>query len=158
METQDKGYTGYKTVGAKYQSGRDVADIAKDLRAEIKALVKANILPQGTYSVTISRYSGGRSIDIKVTEFEFPILNPERIAHERQYPHEFLPTNHTYYPLYSKIARMTLDQLNAMLNAHRFDDSDGMIDYFHTNFYGNASFDWKLETKEREAFLTNGPK
>jgi hypothetical protein len=149
MQNEDKGYTGYKTIGSKYDKALDVKEIAARIRTDIKSLIKANVLPQGTYSVTIQRYSGGQSIAIRIKSFEFPILNKEKELRDANREN----TNDFHYPRYTKIAQLVLEELNQMLNSFRYDDSDGMIDYFDTNFYGNASFDWELEAKERSEIL-----
>jgi hypothetical protein len=49
------------------------------------------------------------------------------------------------YGRYTVQARFLLDLLNKVMNSFKYDDSDGMIDYFNTNFYGNVSYEWELE-------------
>ncbi len=56
---------GERWTGAKYADGRDVADVAKDIRADIRAAVKAGALPALQYSVKVARYAGGRSLTIR---------------------------------------------------------------------------------------------
>lgn len=148
METQDKGYTGYKWTGSKYQRGKDVAEIAKEIRIQIKEAIRENTLPQGSYSVTIERFAGGRAINIKIKAFEFPMFNPAWLDAEMRGEERQMPNCERL----SKVARLAREKLKSMLDAYRYDDSDGMIDYFDTNFYAHVDFDWQLERAERDAF------
>lgn len=62
--------------GAKYDSSLNVVEIAKRIRADIKAAITAGTIPAIKTSVRISRYSMGRSIDVTITETPFEVLNP----------------------------------------------------------------------------------
>jgi hypothetical protein len=140
------GYTGHAWQGEQYKPGRDVAEIAKLIRTGIKEKIKAGILPKGKYSVKIDRFSGGSSIDIRIKEFQGKIFNPEFLELEAR--GQEIGRNGMRY---SKELSEALKVLESMLNTFRMDDSDGMIDYFHTNFYGHASVDWQLEAAERDS-------
>lgn len=56
--------TTQRIEGYRYERGRDVAEDAKLMRADIKALVAAGMLPNWKYNVRIQRYSMGRSINV----------------------------------------------------------------------------------------------
>ena len=57
-----------QTAGAKFERGRDLTLVAKDLRRDIRAEIKANRLPKGLkVSVRIERYSMGQSLHLAVT-------------------------------------------------------------------------------------------
>ena len=55
------------TVGSKFTKWRHVAEIAKDVRADLKKATDEGYLPQGLkYSVKIDTYSGGQSIRTEI--------------------------------------------------------------------------------------------
>jgi len=55
------------TVGSKFTKWRHVAEIAKDVRSDLKEAEKKGYLPQGLkYSVKIDTYSGGQSIRVEI--------------------------------------------------------------------------------------------
>lgn len=113
----------------------DVADVAKALRAEIKAAVKSGKLPRGLKaSVTISRFSMGCSLSVKVTAVPagFVIL-----AGDPECPHAKSPA-----------AAALLAKIEAMIAPYHRDDSDTMTDYFNVNFYKHVDFDGALEADE----------
>lgn len=139
------GYTGHAWEGDKYES-RDVKEIAALVRKDIKDAIAKNELPKGKYSVTIDRFSGGRSCDISVKELEFPVLNKEEVIYRRTNPNWY--SEGRAGKLYTEVATLALEKLTSILNQYRRDDSDGMIDYFNTNFYGHAKIDYDLERKE----------
>lgn len=113
--------------GSKFVASQnmDIKEIAVLLRREIFEAVKSNNLPTGKYSVTIDRYAGGQSINIRIKEFEFAVYEKSS------------QSNRTY----TKVANLTLSALNKMLNAYNYDNSDPQRDYFDVRFYGHAQFD-----------------
>jgi hypothetical protein len=125
----DGGYTGNAWEGSKYNSNRDIAEIAKLVRKEIQDAIKNNQLPQGKYGVTIQRYSGGQSCDIKIKEFEFPIFDSSG--------------------QYTQVVTLSLRKLKNILDSYRRDDSCSQIDYFNTNFYGHTEVSWQLREASR---------
>ncbi len=140
------------SYGKKYEKGLDVKEIAKRFREEVAEGVKTGTLPKGLkVSVKISRYSGGRSIDVEVVACPFAVANPERLAVElAQGKNTFLPECH--YPILTPAAKELQTKLDGMLQAYNFDGSEIQSDYFHVNFYGNAKISWKLLDLERAAF------
>ncbi len=66
--TQSKGFEGYKTTtGSKFVAGRDITQIAKLIRADIKATVVSEIFANAKFSVKTSRYSMGQSITVTIS-------------------------------------------------------------------------------------------
>ena len=67
-----------RSYGTKYQEFhtdangervyRSAAEIAKAIRADIKAAVKAGELPKARYSVKSDSYTGGSSVDVTIGE------------------------------------------------------------------------------------------
>lgn len=100
-------------TGNKYVQGRDVKEIAKDVRADIKKAVAAGYLPATKYSVTISRFAGGRSLDIRASHPTFAFGTASR--------------------------KSAATFLKGITDAYNFDGSDIMTDYFHVNFYSSIN-------------------
>lgn len=120
--------------GAKFEAGLDTAQIAARVRVDIAAAVKAGELPKAKYSVRISRFSGGSSIDITVRALPFQVLN--RASYKlASYGLEQVG------PWMSDEARAVDAKLEAMLAAYNFDGSDLSTDYFHVRFYGHVTID-----------------
>jgi hypothetical protein len=136
----------FKFIGSKYQSTKhlDVKELAVLVRNDIKEAIQSNQLPNGKYSVRIKRYSGGRSIDVTISDLEFPIIDREGYLASKL-------NSDPRVSRYTKIARLTLKVVDLILNQYNFDDSDSMTDYFHVRFYGDAKFDWKYEATETDA-------
>ena len=55
------------TTGSKYTAGLDIAQIARLVRIDIKAAIADGALPVGKYSVRVSRYSIGQSLNLTAT-------------------------------------------------------------------------------------------
>lgn len=123
-------------VGAKYQRGANIKDIAKLVRTEIK-----KALPNFKYSITIERFSGGQAMNIKM------VTAPNGFV--------FAEENENYHPggwgqdsevwdtskAYNKVRR-TVSQI---VNAYNYDDSDTQTDYFDVNFYAHFGRAWGSE-------------
>jgi hypothetical protein len=124
--------------GAKYDKALDIAEIAKRVRADLKALVKARTIPQGKYSVTIQRFSGGCSLKVKMDQLTSPslMLNPERVKFEKENPHAFPG----HLPQFSSAGKALLNTVESVVNAYNFDGSDTASDYWNVNFYGSVDF------------------
>ena len=137
--------------GQKYQRGRDIKDIAKLVRRDLKAAIQAKTLPGGKYSVTIDRFSGGQSLDVKVSNLKTPFLmqNPERILLENCKADHCHPT----LPRFSKRGKAYLDTIEFIVAAYNFDGSDTNVDYWNVNFYSNTGFDSTFLQEERRQII-----
>lgn len=127
-----------RSYGDKYAatSGLDIAAIAKLVRAEIKAAVASGDLPKATYSVRISRYSGGQSMDVRVSGLPFSLVNLERFYVEEGRVEEFRGVHYL-----SDAARDVESKLEAMVGAYNYNGSDSMTDYFDVRFYGHVEIE-----------------
>jgi hypothetical protein len=138
--------------GAKYDETKrlDIAEIAKLVRADIKAAKKEGKLPKKGFktSVRIERFSGGCSLNISVKTSPFQVLNPEYLTWEAENPHECKPY---WLDRYTPEAKAALELLKGIMGSYNRDNSDTMSDYFDVRFYGDAGFDWELERAERDA-------
>lgn len=136
-------------TGARYESGRDIADIAKDLRKDIKLAVKAGFLPDAKYSVRIERYSMGRSLTVVVKDAPYLTVNPKRIAWDDA------GGNHVDWPEDVKTwksaeAMETEKALAEMAKVYNFDKSDPYTDYYHSAFCFNVHHDYEKDEADRE--------
>ncbi len=148
-------YTGYAWAGSKYQHGLTTKEIAAKVRAEIRA--KYPIKDGYRIGVKYNSFSMGSSIDITVRAAPFKIYHPSfsklaasnasyqeydawetSLGFDKRYNENRWAKNKTIE------CNELLDDLKAMINAYRYDDSDGMIDYFNTNFYEHVTVDWEM--------------
>lgn len=151
--------------GSKYAATKHLSktEIAKLIRSDIKAAVKAGKLPVAKYYVNTHYFAGGSSIDVRfahVKEDGFVLLNPERVRFDLDTDsREFTRLN-----IYSVRAEAIMSELKAISDAYNFDGSDTQTDYFHVRFYGDQKPDWRWESDvsktERAAIATEmaGPK
>ena len=141
------------TYGTKYAATKDLkrTEIAKLIRADIKAAVKAGGLPKAKYSVTCRSYSGGGSIDIYVSKAEgIRVYNVDRLLFEHDEPHAYCPMD-----VYSAEMMAVVETLDAIHAAYNYDGSDYSTDYFHVRFYGDAkpAYDTAVKAAELEAAI-----
>lgn len=137
--------------GSKYDETLDVAEIAKRVRTDLKALIKTGTIPKGKYSVTIQRFSGGCSLRVRLDQLISPhlMLNPERVKFEQENPHAF-PGN---LPQFSPTGRALLDTVEAVVNAYNFNGSNTESDYWNVNFYDSVAFDSGFLRAQRATIL-----
>lgn len=145
-------------VGANFDSDRDVKVIAKLVRRDIKAAIKAGTLPKGLKcSVKIDRYSMGCSLDVGVKSTPFAVhnvawldwgINPE--------------TKHRGYPTLRDLPRYTTeavrvrDELMAIVKSYQRDRSDSMTDYYDVNFAPGVNFIGDIYRNELAARIDKG--
>jgi hypothetical protein len=138
-----KGYSGNMFVGSKYNetSNLDISEIAKLVRTELKSE-----FPNAKFAVTISRFSGGRSMDITIKEVGFNPFSTEY--------NDFLKSNeklsewnkNAFYkwdaiPTYNEKFEELRKRVESIVNQYNFDDSDSMSDYSHVRFYSHVRMD-----------------
>lgn len=132
-------YTPYGWKGKSYESTRSLPlkEVAKRIKREVEAKY-----PKFSVSVRTEHFSMGCAIHLKVVSMPvgFRIMRREDNAH-----------GYASYP-YTEEAKALMDGLQKIANQYRFDDSDGQIDYFNTNFYCTPEFAWELRSKEEKEF------
>ncbi len=150
-----------RSYGKKYDSNLGTREIAAKVREDIKAAVKAGELPKAKYSVRMQRFSGGSSIDVRISNVEEPgfvVLNLERLTFEKENPHKVWspgydperPHNRSWM---SHEAFELLKKVETILQAYNHDGSDIQSDYFDVKFYGHAEYDSAWTNRERERLL-----
>ena len=126
-------------TGIKYDAGLNIVEVAKRVRKAIK-----DNHPDIKASVTTKRFSGGQSLDVRITGCPFPIVNPSRHEAERtRIVHEYED------PRFTEPASKLLKDLESLVNQWNRDLSDTMTDYFNVKFYEHVFFDWEIEEAER---------
>lgn len=133
-------------TGSKYERGVDVAEIAKRVRADIKAAVKAESLPAAKYGVRIARFSGGQSLTITASSLPFEVSNEAYVLADHSDPR-----NDRINRL-SDAAKAVERALESIGAAYNFDGSDSQSDYFNVNFYLHIDLAHD-EAAERAAIL-----
>jgi len=120
-------YTGHGWEGDNYSPDLSTKDIAKQTREELKKK-----FPKCKFSVTMENYSGGSSISINLMSAPFEALTNGQ-GHS-QINHYYMDNNDL-----TSEALEVMTYAKNYIQSFNFDDSDGMIDYFHTNFYVHFS-------------------
>ena len=121
-----------KFVGSKYHAteGMDVAELAKLVRADIRTAIKNGELPRTArdYSVTIQRYSGGRSLNVTMKDAD----------HLRVWTW----TGYGWVYGLTDEGKRIESVLTEIVQSYNYDDSDIMTDYFHVRFYSHVKIDY----------------
>jgi len=123
-------YTQNGWAGSNYHGYIPFKEQTKILREGIKAMY-----PECKWSVSFETYSGGGSIHIALVEAPFKVFINDNDG-------GYIQCNQYYLPEDKRItekAKEVLIKVNDFINSYRYDDSDGMIDYFDTNFYYNLN-------------------
>jgi len=165
-ESRKRFYTEYGWAGEKYDSNLGITDIAKAIRQFVK-----DTYPETKWSVRTHKYSGGCSLYVTLMESPYPLYKEfEDLTHEElgkivsaadynnriKYPfsdedlkkvfeeHEFLREK-----AYTKEIADMMKAVTDEVDKYRYDDSDGMIDYFSTNFWPTIRIgEWDKKYKQ----------
>mgnify|MGYP003124182558 CR=1 FL=1 len=115
-------------IGNKYQEVKnlDVKDIAKLIRTDLKQFKDCK------FSVSIQRYSGGRSVHVKLMS----TTNLKRFVNVHYNSTDKDRLN------FSKDFK---ERLESIVNQYNYDKSDPMTDYFNVNFYSHIDIDYNFQ-------------
>ena len=143
--------------GAKHDATRslDIAQIAALVRKDIADTQKRGDLPKAMKaSVRIQRYSGGQSLDVRVTALpaDFPMFSPTFLEHARAGGNRNDFTGY-WADVQSDEVKDLISKLQAIRGAYNRDNSDSMTDYFDYRFGGNAEIDWRFRDTAEAAHL-----
>lgn len=165
----ERSYGSKITPGDKYLRA---AEIAKLMRADIKALVGEGKLPgaMANYSVRSESYSGGRSIRIEARDLDGMYMQCPGHKHDDRLGivscrdpwckagGEHQDSEHArYHDILTKEGERVLGILKGIHWSYNYDGSEVQVDYFDRNFYGDASIEtererqFRLSEKERMA-------
>lgn len=148
-------YTQNGWEGSRYQYGLSTKEIAAKLREEIKQ--KYPRKDGYRIGVVYNSFSMGSSIDVIVRGAPFKVFNKEYqdayLAKDWDKIHKMQDAIRNAAGNdalrngsleYTSETVALLEDLKSMARSYRMDDSDGMIDYFHTNFYDHVTVDWQM--------------
>ena len=156
-------YTQNGWKGSNYDSHMGTKEIAAKVREFVK-----NIYPECKFSVTFSTAS--MCSEIHVTLMESPyrlnktfeeLTNEElydgHFSYNYQYGRETDDRQKEYFlkNCYTDEVQKIMKDVDRFVNSYRYDDSDGMIDYFDTNFYyfGCSAGKWNKSYVQNESRL-----
>lgn len=132
--------------GSKYEVGMDIAEIAKRVRADIKAAQEKNELPaDATFSVRTRRFSGGQALDVTILGmpdswiYVSPGLEPDYA--------NYIPAHGGQ----TDEAKRAGDLVGAIVFAYNYDGSDVQSDYSNVNFYSHVTIQDEREARWAEA-------
>ena len=172
-------YTQNGWKGENYKMGTDTKDIAANIRAKVKEK-----FPDCKFSITIERYSGGSAINIYLMEAPFKAIKHDMVrefkdgeevwiekenkGYAQLNPYAFLDPNHNNLArngknnsngtILTQKAWDCMKFVSEFTSSYRMDDSDGMIDYFNTNFYCHLNIGkWDKPFKIVEKTATSKP-
>lgn len=147
--------------GDKFNRDRNIADVAKLVRADIKAAIASNLLPKGIKcSVRIERYSMGRTLHVTVTACPVMVVNPAFVRWSRNNPHaSMLDAPAEASDRYSPEGRHILNTLTSIVEAfNRRVTSNQPDDYSNVAFHTDIQFDIDLRNGQSAAILALQPK
>ena len=149
-------YTANAWEGGRYDDSLSLSDITKKIKSELKAKY-----PDCVFSVSKESYSGGGNITIRLMAAKFDVFTtPDPVVAANIRTDRIMTVddvmknwNYTVSKGYSQLnhyyldrdytitdrTKMIMTDARKIANSFNFDDSDGMIDYFHTNFYLNLA-------------------
>ncbi len=134
-----------RRYGSKYDNSLSTTEIAKRIRADIKAAVTAGELPGKpvTYSVVSAYFSGGSSIDVTVRG-----MVGSRVEGAGSSPPSDAEVDNRRagkrWPWLTDEARRVMGIVESIHNAYNHDGSAIEVDYHDVNYYGSV----EIETEE----------
>ena len=115
-------------IGNKYEQVKnlDIKDIAKLIRSDLEQFKDCK------FSVSIQRYSGGRSVHVKLMNTN----NLKRFVN--------IHYNSTDKDRFN-FSKDFKEKLESIINQYNYDNSDVMTDYFDVNFYSHIDIDYNFK-------------
>lgn len=128
-EYRRKFYTANGWEGSRYDFNLSTTEIAARVREYTKTK-----WPQYKFSVRTEYYSGGSSIHLKL------VSGPEK-AFKEGATQTYISTMENVRGFKKELTEIVYNVMNDVcdyMQSYNYDDSDGMIDYFNTNFYSEV--------------------
>lgn len=119
--------------GEKYAAGKgkDITEIARMVRKDIKQAIKEGALPEGIkVSVRSERFSGGRALRCRVTEAPYDVMRPATPEETAKWGVTRMQCEHV---------REIEDLIEAIAKAYGYDGSDTQYDYWNVSYYCSVS-------------------
>jgi hypothetical protein len=133
------------TLGAKYRANMTGPEIAKAIRADIKAAQKAGDLPAMTVSVRSRLSTHAMAIDVEIKAWSGQVWSTARARYDVMRTGGPIPSR------LSHSASLLLDAVKSYADAYNYDRSDLATDYHNVNFFGSVDFAPELTDASREA-------
>ena len=126
-------------------------EIAKQIRADIKAAKKTGELPKSLkVSVRSEYFSMGSSINVNVKSAPFRCTDTVHVLWNAVAPSKCYPYG---CDRDTPEAAALLETLSRMVNRYNVKDCDPMIDHFNVTFWDHVEIDYELQSAEREAII-----
>lgn len=122
-------YTQNGWAGKNYKSGRTTKEVAEIIRTYLKEAYS-----DCKWSVRCSSASMCTHVSVALMEAPYQVFVDETKTH--------IDLNEYYMDKETRLvpeAKAMMTDVVELINSYRYDDSDGMIDYFDTNFYYDVS-------------------
>lgn len=171
-------YTENGWAGSKYDSSRSTKEVAALVRAYVK-----EVYPTYKFSVRYSHASMCSEVHVELVNAPFEIYkqfeeltSDERFrVWQRAEANRWVPSfgclddehmallkkayeEHEFLKKYTDVVQAVIDDVDNEVKSYRYDDSDGMIDYFSTNFYYfGVKLSDKFKVVEKTARIKNKP-
>ena len=115
-------------IGNKYEQFKsmDIKEIAKFIRNDLKQFKDCK------FSVSIQRYSGGRSVHVKLMSS----TNLKRFVNIK-----YDSTQETRF----NFSKDFKEKVESIINQYNYDKSYPMTDYFNVNFYSHLNIDYNFQ-------------
>lgn len=127
-------------LGGHHEPGRDITDIAKDVRGDIKRAQDDGWLREDlSYSVRTERFSQGRAMRVQVRG----MTDDERLGYARDPidPSRFNPDG-----THSAEAEETRERLSMIVDQYNRDASGEPVESFDADFYHSVEFETEEDT------------
>lgn len=153
--TRSQFYTQNGWEGSKHEWNRSTKEVAACIRAYVK-----EIYPTYRFSVRFSSASMCSEVHVELTQApeeiyktfeqltEVELINVWRKAEYNRYikPYDCLDDaamselkiayeKHQFLKRYTEVVQSVIDDVNREVKSYNYEDCDGMIDYFHVDFY-----------------------
>lgn len=118
-------------TGVRWRAGRDLAEIAKDVRSDLKGAQRDGALPSEIrFSVRIDRYSMGQALDVVVKGHDKPVERPL----------DFTADHHGAFQGLEPEASAILHAVGAIVDAYQRSRSDVLTGYSNVEFFPQVRF------------------
>lgn len=132
----ENGYSQNGWKGSNYDLYRDIKDIAKHIRKELKTLYSDH-----KFSITIARFGGGQSMDITLVEAKQSPYTDCSFKNSQ--------VNEYYLNRDNELTNEACEMFKNIIkivSSFNHDDSDSQTDYFSTRFYTSYRIgSWKKD-------------
>lgn len=122
-------------TGEKYNNKYDISFISRAIKRDIK-----QVYPQFKVSVKSSRYAGGQSIRVFITDIPY---NPfgEQVVKYGSIQKWFNNTVSKNRERYNSWYHRDKEVIEKIANQYNYDKSDVDVDYFNVNYYVSVDLD-----------------